>query len=133
MPDLGVIFDEKLNFVEHVDTVVARARKMLGFIMRVAREFTDPYTLKSLYVAYVRPILECACCVWNPFYDVHVAKIERVQKKFIRFSLRRLGWADMNDLPPYESRCMLLNVDTLQKMTNNCVCDVCEKRVVCKN
>jgi hypothetical protein len=38
-----------------------------------------------------------------------------VQKKFIRYSLRRLGWADMNDLPPYESRCMLLNVDTLQK------------------
>jgi hypothetical protein len=115
MNDLGVILDEKLNFVEHVDMTVSKARRMLGFIMRVAKEFNDPYTLKCLYVTYVRSKLESACCVWNPFYEVHLKKIERVQSKFIRYALRRLGWTDMNDLPPYECRCVLLNLETLRK------------------
>jgi hypothetical protein len=29
------------------------------------------------------------------------------------YALRRLGWMNMNLLPPYESRCKLLNLDTL--------------------
>jgi hypothetical protein len=33
-------------------------------------------------------------------YDVHVNKIERVQRKFIRYALRGLGWTDMYNLSP---------------------------------
>jgi hypothetical protein len=29
-------------------------------------------------------------CVWTSFYDVHVNRIKRVQRKFIRFALRGL-------------------------------------------
>jgi hypothetical protein len=70
-------------------------------------EFRDPYTLKSLYTSLVRLNLEYASCVWNPFYDVRVDRVERV--------LRGLGWRDMYDLPPYEDRCALLHLDTLTK------------------
>jgi hypothetical protein len=48
---------------------------------------------------------------------VHVKKIERVQRKFVHFALRRMGWTDMNKLPPHESRCMLLNLEPLRKST----------------
>jgi hypothetical protein len=117
MNDLGVLLDKKLNFIDHIDSIVARARKMLGFIMRVAKEFNDPFVLKCLYCSLVRSKLEFASCVWNPYYSVHENKIERVQKKFIRFALRRLGWMDerKNKFPPYESRCKLLTLDTLKK------------------
>jgi hypothetical protein len=40
-------------------------------------------------------------------------RLERVQEKFILYALLRLGWMKMNLLPPYESRCKLLNLDTL--------------------
>jgi hypothetical protein len=66
----------------------------LGFIRRLLFEFRDPYTLKSLYTSLVRPKLEYASCVWSPFYDVRVDKVERVQIRFIRYALRGLGWTD---------------------------------------
>jgi hypothetical protein len=86
---------------------------MLGFIRRLSLEFRDPYTLKSLYTSLVRPKLEYASCVWNPFYDVRVDRVERVQRRFIRYALRGLGWTNMHDLPPYEDRCTLLHLFTL--------------------
>jgi hypothetical protein len=52
--------------------------------------------------------------VWNPFYDVRVERVERVQRRFIRYHLRGLGWTDMHDLP-HMDRCALLHLDTLAK------------------
>jgi hypothetical protein len=65
---------------------------MLGFVRRLSLEFRDSYTLKSLYMYLGRPKLEYACFVWNLFYDVRVDKVERVQRRFIRYALRGLGW-----------------------------------------
>jgi hypothetical protein len=53
--------------VHHIELMVAKSSKMLGFIKRMARDFQDPYTLKSLYISLVRPNLEYASCVWNPY------------------------------------------------------------------
>jgi hypothetical protein len=50
---------------------------------------------------------------WNPFYDVRVDRVECVQKRFMRYTLRGLGWTNMHDLPPYDDRCALLHIDTL--------------------
>jgi hypothetical protein len=93
--------------------MVAKALAMLGFIRRLSLEFREPYTLKSLYTSVVGPKLEYANCVWNPFYNVRVDRVERVQRRFIRYALSGLGWTDMHDLPPYEDRCALLHLDTL--------------------
>jgi hypothetical protein len=64
---LGVIMDEKMTFSEHVDVMIANAFAMLGFIRRLSLEFRYPFTLKSLCTSLVRPKLEYASCVWNPF------------------------------------------------------------------
>jgi hypothetical protein len=90
--DLGVLMDSKLTFSVHADVTVSKARQMLGFIMRVGRDFRDPYALKSLYVSLVRSKLEYASCVWMPYQNGRIARLERVQKKFILYALRRLGW-----------------------------------------
>jgi hypothetical protein len=95
--DLGLL---KLTFSEHVDVTVSKARQMLEFIMRVSRDFWDPYALKSLYVSLVRSILEYPSCVWMPYQNGRIARLERVQEKFILYALRRLGWMNMNLLPP---------------------------------
>jgi hypothetical protein len=53
---------------------------LLEFVKRLSGKFRDPYTLKTFYVSLVRPKLEYANCVWQPFYDVNVKRIERVQR-----------------------------------------------------
>jgi hypothetical protein len=49
--NIGVIMDEKMTFLEHLDVMVAKAYAMLEFIRRLSLEFRDPYTLKSLYTS----------------------------------------------------------------------------------
>jgi hypothetical protein len=51
--DLGAIMDEKMTFSENVDVMVAKVFAMLGFIRRLSLEFSDPYTLKSIYMSLV--------------------------------------------------------------------------------
>jgi hypothetical protein len=82
--------------------MVGKAFAMLGFIRRLSFEFRDPYTLESLYMSLVRPMLEYASCVCSPFYDMRVDKVERMQSRFIRYALRGLGWMTTYNLPPYE-------------------------------
>jgi hypothetical protein len=95
---------------------------MLGFVKRLSGEFRDPYTLGTFYVSLVRPKLEYASCVLGPFYDVLVNRIERVQRKFVRYALRGLGWTDMYDIPPYVERCSLIRLETLtRRRSDACV------------
>jgi hypothetical protein len=112
--DLGVILDSKLTFVEHYNTIISKANSMLGFIKRFSYHFQDPYTIKLLYITYVRPILEYCNLVWNPYTAIHEERIESVQKQFLLFALRKLNWTAF-PLPSYEARCMLINLQTLKE------------------
>lgn len=89
--DLGVIIDSKLTFNSHIDKIVNKSFKLLGFILRVAKPFRRPLTYKLLYNSYVRSRLEFASAVWSPHYQVHIDRIERVQKKFIKALEFRTG------------------------------------------
>ncbi|CAB0018453.1 unnamed protein product, partial [Nesidiocoris tenuis] len=96
--DLGVLLDSQLSFVDHVELIVGRAMRALGFLRRTARDFTDPTALVSLFNALVRPVLEYASPVWSPFYAVHSLALERVQNHFLRFVGSRTGtrWWDVD-------------------------------------
>lgn len=113
--DLGVKLDPKLTFNSHYSSIIAKANRQLGFIAKIAKEFSDPYCWKSLYCALVRPILETACVVWTPNDVTWTLRIERVQRRFIRLALRHLPWRDPTNLPAYPDRCRLLNMDTLDR------------------
>lgn len=112
--DLGVIVDKKLTFNLHIESIVNRANKLLGFIKRFSADFSDPYVVKILFISFVRSILEYACVVWCPYYDIYIKRLESVQKKFLRFALRGLPWADTLNLPAYEDRLKLLSLQTLE-------------------
>jgi hypothetical protein len=78
--------------------------------------------IKTLYVSLVRPKLEYASCVWRPFYGAQIDRIERVQRKFVKYALRGLGWINMCDLPAYVDSCALMRLETLaERRANACV------------
>ncbi|CAH2002837.1 unnamed protein product [Acanthoscelides obtectus] len=51
--DLGIIFDAKLTFLEHIETVTSKAYKCLGFIIRSCRDFNSSRTRILLYNSFV--------------------------------------------------------------------------------
>lgn len=83
--DLGVIFDNKLSFVNHIDALICDVNKTLGFIIRNGRDFSNISTLKLLYTSFLRSKLEYASPVWQPCYNIHSSKLESVQRHFLKF------------------------------------------------
>lgn len=85
MRDLGVTFDSKLLFDAHIDNIIKKATKTLGFILRLSADFRNIKTFKILYCTFIRSHLEYASQIWNPNYSIYIDRIERVQKRFLRF------------------------------------------------
>jgi hypothetical protein len=113
--DLGVIFSSNLTFDKHVSYIVSKGFSLLGFIKRNGKEFCDPLTIKSLFVTYVRSVLEYASVVWDPYYDIHSKRIESIQKQFLIFALRRLPHLNSGFVrEPYINRLALINLQTLE-------------------
>ncbi|CAK1580774.1 unnamed protein product [Parnassius mnemosyne] len=83
--DLGVIHDNKFIFDKHIEYIVNKASKALGFILRTSSCFRSLKAVKILYCSYVRSHLEYASQVWNPQYIVYISRIESIQKKFLRY------------------------------------------------
>lgn len=133
--DLGVIMDSQLSFRQHVSYTVDKASRTLGFIFRIAKNFTDIYCLKSLYCSLVRSTLEYCSAVWCPAYNNGAERIESVQRRFLRFALRKLPWTNPFRLPSYESRCQLIDLellrtrrDTIRALT---IADTLQGRIDC--
>lgn len=111
--DLGILLDSKLNFNQHVSATTAKAFAVLGFIKRNTQQFEDVYCLKALFCSLVRSKLEYGVLVWAPYHAVQSSRIERIQRNFLRYVLRRLPWNDPVRLPPYEHRCALIGLPSL--------------------
>ena len=127
--DLGVLFDGGLSFNEHVNFITSKALKLLGFVKRTLRDFTDLNCFKVLYCSYIRSVLEYACQVWSPYYQMYKVQIERVQRKFFRFvgfklgiPMEQLNYLDIMtllNLPPLEQRRVFLDLCMLYKIINS--------------
>lgn len=104
--DLGVIFDEKFSFKEHLRYAVGKARRNLGLI-RNTFKFLDRNAFLCLYKSQVRPILEYCSPVWGSTARKKgdCKLLESVQKRATKFSsLKNL---------PYEDRLKTLELPTL--------------------
>ena len=63
--DLGVIFDNRLTFKEHINCKVKKAKALAG-LLRTSFTHLDKDMFKQLFVAIVRPHLEYGAPIWNP-------------------------------------------------------------------
>lgn len=94
--DLGVLFDSKFTFSEHIDAITSAAFKNLGFIYRSCKDFTSSECLKSLYFAFVRSKLEYCSVIWYPIHKTHIGLIESIQRKFLKY----LAFKEDGTYPP---------------------------------
>ena len=129
--DLGVIFDTKLRFSPHIDSIIKKATQSLGFLLRNTARLYDVNTLKSLYCAFVRSHLEYCSSVWSPNKKAS-KRIERIQGRFVRTIFYRLNGFYPSfphqisynqllfhiDLEPLQSRRIKNDLNFLHKLFN---------------
>ena len=54
--DLGITFDFKLKFDLHINSLLSNCHKLLGFIFRQCKPFTDPEAVKLIINSLVRSV-----------------------------------------------------------------------------
>ena len=107
---LGVTIDNNLNFNDHVNNISSKANSTLAFIQR--NTYSCPKNVKEkCYKAFVRPILEYGCCVWDPHNKNQIEQLEKTQKRAARFitqnyelksgntrkNMENLGWVTLQE------------------------------------
>lgn len=105
---LGVQISNGLQWKQHVEYVVAKASRTLGFLRRNLHQ-CPPHIKAQAYISLVRPILEYASPAWDPHNEGEVKALEKVQRTAARFvtncwsrepgcvtkAMKRLGWATL--------------------------------------
>ena len=89
--DLGFILTCNLDPSSHIEHICCKAFKTLGFVLRLSRDFRLGLSFKILYCTLVRPILEYGAVFWNPHDNNDSVRLERVQRKFMKYAGFRLN------------------------------------------
>ena len=77
---LGLLISSDLSWSNHIQSVCSKARKIVGLIYRKYYRFSDTATLLQLYRSLVRPHLDYAAPVWDPYLQRDIQLLEGVQK-----------------------------------------------------
>ena len=86
--DLGLLTSDVLSWNFHIANITAKANSILGLIKRTCRDVNDVTTLKTLYCSLVRPRVEYASQVWNPYSKGNISRIESIQRRATKFILK---------------------------------------------
>ena len=108
--DLGVIFTSSFSFNMHIDDVVSKSFRLLGFVKRTLNPFKDSSVILSMYSHLVRTKLEYCSFIWSPTTCGMSDKLERVQKKILNFMCFQLK---VNANLSYLEKCKYFNIQPL--------------------
>ena len=78
--DLGVVFDERLNFDVHINNLINKANKVVGVVKRSFIYLCNGSFI-TLYKSLIRPHLEYANCIWSPMFKRQSISLENVQRR----------------------------------------------------
>lgn len=94
---LGLWITNNLSWTKHIDTVTASALRKLFFLRRSLKSAT-PNVRSLAYNSIIRPALEYAVIIWDPFTATSINKLERIQRKAARFIFNKHGRASVSEL-----------------------------------
>ena len=83
--DLGVLFETDMSFRQHIDDIVCKANRILGFIWRNTKDINNVTVFTTLFRSLVLSKLEYCSSVWSPSQANLINKIERVQKRAVKY------------------------------------------------
>ena len=125
---LGVTISSDLTWNKHINAIVSRANRLLGFIHSVAGG-ASTNAFFTLYKSLVLPILEYGIPCWGTHTQSQKQQVERVQRTATRIALKqRRGQMS------YEDRLVQLNWLSLSSRRDYLLCSFVYKCLygICK-
>ena len=104
--DVGITVSNSLKPGKHCKESVRRANAVLTQISK-AFHYRDRFVFRKLYITYVRPHLEYAAPVWNPWLSCDIDLLEKVQQ-------RAVNMISGLQADTYEGKLAELGLDTLK-------------------
>ena len=105
---LGVWLSERLDWSIHVQAITKSAARTVGMLYRRFYKHASSRTLVKMYTVMVRPLLEYAAPVWDPYQQSLIAALERVQKMALRMCAK--NWS-----ANYEDLLLQFNLPSLRQ------------------
>ena len=76
----GITIQQDMDWDTHINNVVNKTNRMLGFLW-CSLKISFSAIKERAYKAFVRPILEYASSVWDPYTQMSTDKLEAVQRQ----------------------------------------------------
>ena len=106
--DLGIWINKDVTWYKQVNEQSLWANKLLGYSKRSTRFILRTEVRRTLYLALVRPHLGYATQIWAPQSIELIVKLERIQRRAIKFILK-LPYNYSSNIS-YKSRLLTLNL-----------------------
>lgn len=85
---LGVVLTDDLSWSLHIDNISCKARRLVGLLYRKFYRWVSSSALLRLYTSLIRPHLEYAAPVWDPYQIKDVQKLESIQRFALKVCLK---------------------------------------------
>ena len=124
---LGITIQDNLKWENHITSTCNKANRTLGFLRRNLR-IGNKKTKEKAYKSLVRPILEYASPVWDPYLNEEIQQLEKVQRRAARWVQHRHRQSScvdsmLQDLkwPSLQLRRKKARLETFYKFHNNLI------------
>ena len=94
--DLGVTMSKNLFFHDHIKQINANFRRKL-FIVRKCFHYKDEFTLKTLYLTYLRPTSEYGSALWAPHSKSEIDNLQSLQDKALTLCHNNITLENLED------------------------------------
>ena len=85
--DLGVTFDSKLKFKEHIANLTLQLRSTYGIFKRNFAKSDNHLAIKKIYNAYVQSKIDYGITVWGGAANSVIKPLMAIHKKFLKLTL----------------------------------------------
>ena len=83
-PYLGITISQDLKWSQHIAKTANKANSTLGLLRRNLK-FCPKEAKRTAYLSMIRSTLEYGAVVWDPYKEEDIKRLERVQKRGVRF------------------------------------------------
>lgn len=119
---LGITFDSKLTFGEHISNSIEKANKCFRALYPILAANSQLSTTNKtlIYTSVIRPILSYGCSVWMSAANSHMKKFTIIQNKILKtiFNLHRrtptLLMENLKGINSFQKVIDCLNINFLQ-------------------